>query len=66
MGKELRMDTIEFEVKCCRCQRVRTDEGRWIYEEKEDENTRMYSHSYCPSCLAEVHADLEVCVMSAG
>jgi hypothetical protein len=47
-------------VKCCKCHRVRVN-GEWERIDQGDSEDQMYSHSYCPACLAEVHAELEVC-----
>ena len=53
------MDHGEIMVKCCKCHRVRL-EGEWVRERRDDPVGRRYSHSYCPSCLVKVHADMEV------
>ena len=53
------MECCEIVVKCCKCHRVRVN-GEWEQIEGDSED-QIYSHSYCPTCLAEVHAELEVC-----
>lgn len=54
------MECCEIVVKCCKCHRVRVN-GEWEYADQADSEDQMVSHSYCPTCLAEVHAELEVC-----
>ena len=54
------MECCEIIVKCCKCQRVRVN-GEWKDIGSADDEDQMVSHSYCPECLAEVHAELEVC-----
>ena len=54
------MEAVEIRIKCCKCRRVQVN-GEWEHADPADGDDRMYSHSYCPQCLAEVHAELEVC-----
>ena len=54
------MQCCEIVVKCCKCHRVRVN-GEWEYVDQNLSEEQVYSHSYCPVCLAEVHAELEVC-----
>ena len=54
------MECCEIVVKCCKCHRVRVN-GEWERIDQGDSEDQIYSHSYCPVCLAEVHAELEVC-----
>ena len=54
------MESCEIIIKCCKCHRVRVN-GEWARVDQEDAEDQMYSHSYCPACLVEVHAELEVC-----
>ena len=53
------MECCEIAVKCCKCHRVRIN-GKWEIVAENDSDDQIYSHSYCPACLAEVHAELEV------
>jgi hypothetical protein len=52
------MERVEIIIKCCKCQRVRTD-GHWGNEKEQDPNRRRYSHGYCPQCLRKVHAEID-------
>lgn len=61
----IHMKQSDIVVKCCRCHRVRL-EGQWQHEDHEEPDSRRYSHSYCPACLTQVHADLETCEALAG
>lgn len=59
------MQCCEVVVKCCKCHRVRVN-GKWEHVDQDDSEEQVYSHSYCPECLAEVHAELEVCDLFSG
>ena len=54
------MERCDIVAKCCKCHRVRIH-GEWEDIGKDNSEDQMYSHTYCPTCLAEVHAELEVC-----
>jgi hypothetical protein len=53
------MNNGEIIVKCCKCHRV-CIHGDWKDVTPGDSEGWVYSHSYCPACLAEVHAEIEV------
>jgi hypothetical protein len=53
------MNSNEIVVKCCKCHRVCLN-GDWKYIDRSDFKDSLYSHSVCPACLAEVHAEIEV------
>ncbi len=53
------MEHGEITVKCCKCHRVR-ENGSWTDERDKEAARRRYSHSYCPACLNQMHADIEV------
>ncbi len=54
------MECCDIVAKCCKCHRVRIH-GEWEAVDQDSAEDQMYSHTYCPECLAEVHAELEVC-----
>ncbi len=59
------MSCCEVVIKCCKCHRVRVND-KWEHVNQDDSEAPVYSHSYCPVCLAEVHAELEVCDLFSG
>jgi hypothetical protein len=40
-------------AKCCYCGYIRTDHG-WRQEQVQGAERRVYTHTYCPTCLARI------------
>jgi PAS domain S-box-containing protein len=49
---------LPFYTVCCLCHKVRTPSG-WIVLEELINRSAALSHTYCPSCMPTVLADLE-------
>lgn len=45
-------------MKCCVCQRVKTDRG-WDYQFIALDDSDVFSHGYCPVCYKKAIQDLE-------
>jgi len=58
-------DTAVIVVKCCACRRVRED-GHWLFPQNIPERNSIYSHTYCPACLKDAYATLDVLEVCAG
>lgn len=46
-------------MKCCVCERVKTDRG-WNYRFMSLEENNVFSHGYCPSCYRRAIDKLEI------
>ncbi|MBP7830495.1 MAG: hypothetical protein KA248_11305 [Kiritimatiellae bacterium] len=59
------MEEKHIVVKCCRCRRVRLQD-RWVAEGEAFVSHPLYSHSYCPVCMEQVHAEISSCPAAAA
>ncbi|OQA24560.1 MAG: hypothetical protein BWY59_02156 [Verrucomicrobia bacterium ADurb.Bin345] len=58
--------TAEIAVKCCACRRV-LENGNWLEDPGALPGFLVYSHTYCPTCLKDVHESLDALgVCAAG
>jgi hypothetical protein len=46
-----------MEVQCCVCSKVRQDQA-WVDPDSINLNSSDVSHGYCPTCVAEVLAEV--------
>ncbi len=46
---------------CARCKKIRNDEGYWEQIESyiSEHSDTVFSHSFCPECLAELYPEIE-------
>ncbi|MBU1694672.1 MAG: hypothetical protein KKC51_12005 [Verrucomicrobia bacterium] len=59
------MEEKHIVVKCCRCRRVR-QQDRWVGENEFTAVHPLYSHSYCPACMEQVHAEISTWPVAAA
>lgn len=45
-------------LKCCVCDRIKTDWG-WDYQFASFDEDKLFSHGYCPSCYMRIVQEIE-------